>query len=230
LKKQPQPLDRTIIRAADYLKARGVELDQPLSSQLDALKTVDYYDRALSRDVLDFYRGDMGAGEFIDDMIQLVEGQFTRAWNEGMREVGLDPQKDMKPEWEQVLKDEIDAELEHVLDYAQAIEDARIAGDPVAPLQGRIALWTNRYNEIVNLSMRTCEPKMNYRWEFGATEQHCETCAALNGIIASGQDWEASGYHPQGAPNEMLECGGWRCDCRLVPTDDQATEGGIPNV
>lgn len=225
-----KPLSDALLKAADYLKSHGVRLEHSLSSQLDALKTVDYYDRALNRDVLDFYRGDMEAGEFIDDMIRLIEGQFTRAWNEGMREVGLDPAKDMTDEWEGILQGEIDAELDHVLDFAQAIEDARTNNKPVEPLQARVELWTNRYNEVVNLAMRMCEPKMNYRWELGATEQHCSTCAALDGIIASGQDWEESGYHPQGAPNEMLECGGWRCDCRLVPTDDKPTEGGIPNA
>lgn len=223
-------LSEAIIKAADYIKSRGGKLDVSLSKQIDALKTVDYYDRALNRDVLDFYRGDMESGEFIEDMIRLIEGQFSRAWNEGMRNVGLDPGKDMTPEWESILQGEIDAELDHVLDFAQAIEDARLAGTPVAPLQGRVSLWVNRYNEIVNLAERTCEPQMNFMWVLGATEEHCSTCAALNGIIATGDDWERSGYHPQGAPNDKLECGGWRCDCSLEPTDDKVTEGGIPNV
>lgn len=223
-----QPLSDAIARAGDYLKAHGIRLDHGLASQVDALKTVDYYQRALSRDVLDFYRADMEAGEFIEDMIRLIEGQFERAWNEGMRNVGLDPAKDQKPEWDEVLQGEISAELDHVLDFAQAIEDARMTGQSVAPLQARVDLWVNRYNEIVNLAMRTCEPQMNFVWRLGATEEHCSTCAALDGVIASGEDWDKSGFHPQGAPNEKLECGGWRCDCSLEPTDEKATEGGIP--
>src|SRR5512137_1880428 len=57
----------------------------------DALKTEAYYNRALNQAVLEFYRDEMDAGEFIDEMIRLIEGQFERAWNEGSRDVGVDP-------------------------------------------------------------------------------------------------------------------------------------------
>ena len=57
----------------------------------EALKTEAYYSQALNRAVLEFYRGDMDAGEFIDEMIRLIEGQFERAWNEGSRDVGVEP-------------------------------------------------------------------------------------------------------------------------------------------
>jgi hypothetical protein len=201
-----------------------------LSFDADAFKTVDYYNRALSRDVLDLWRGDMPRDEFVDDMLRLIEGQFRKAWGEGMRENELDPQKDMTPEWEDILQNAMANELDFVEPYADAIIEADGDEDKYRALQGRVALWTNRYNDIVNLAVITTKPEGRFKWEFGATEQHCATCAALDGIVATGTDWAERNLHPQGAPNPKLECGGWRCDCSLSPTDDPLTEGGIPNV
>lgn len=67
-------------------------------------------------------------------------------------------------------------------------------------------------------------------WRLGATEQHCATCFALDGTVATVTAWGASGLRPQAAPNPRLECGGWRCDCSLTPTDQELTLGGIPVV
>lgn len=197
-----------------------------------AVKTVNYYQRTLSRDVREFYAGDMDTGAFIDDMIRLVEEQLTRAWNEGMRNNDLDPAKDMTEEWQAVLDGEINEEMEHILDFAQAIEDAAAAGKPVQQYLDRVQLWVNRYPDVVNLSMMTTSPEDRFVWRLGATEEHCATCAGLDGVVATGSDWIASGYRPQNPPNPELECGGWRCDCRLEYTEVSTplTEGGIPQV
>jgi len=189
-----------------------------------ALKTEAYYNRALNQAVLDFYRGDSDAGEFIDEMIRLIEGQFERAWNEGSRDVNVDP-ADHTPEDDAVLQERINQETEFILDYAEAIEKARIEGADVGPLQARVSLWANRYNEIVAAArIHFGAELVRLKWELGATEQHCGTCAELNGIVANAEDWEASGFHPQGAPNDALECGGWRCDCSLEPTKEPVTD------
>jgi hypothetical protein len=202
---------------ANVVGLSGAELRQ-------ALKTEAYYNRALNSAVLEFYRGEMDAGDFIDEMIRLIEGQFGRAWNEGSRDVGVDP-KDHTPEDDAILEEHINQETDHILDYAEAIEKAKIDGTPVAPLQARVSLWANRYNEIVNAArMHFGAERVRLKWELGATEQHCGTCAELNGIVANAEDWEASGFHPQGGPNDMLICNGFRCDCTLTPTKEPLTE------
>ena len=191
----------------------------------DAVKTVAYYDRVLSKDVRGFYNGTMDAGAFIDDMIRLINEQLTRAWNEGMRANDLDPGRDMKPEWQAVLDGVIESELDHVLDYAEAIEKAAAEGLPVDGLLGRVKLWANRYNEVVNLSKLTTRPKDRYRWVIGSTAEHCSTCLGLNGKVASAEDWIARGYRPQG---RELACGGWNCQCSLVYTEEPVTQKGPP--
>ena len=66
--------------------------------------------------------------------------------------------------------------------------------------------------------------------EMGATEEHCATCAALDGLVAYAVDWERSGVKPQNPPNGALECGGWRCDCSLVPTKERATNNAFDEI
>jgi hypothetical protein len=35
---------------------------------------------------------------------------------------------------------------------------------------------------------------------------------------------------PQNAPNDSLECGGWKCDCSLTPTDARRTPGAYGKI
>ena len=104
----------------------------------------------------------------------------------------------------------ITEEFNHVLDFASAIEQARNEGKPVDPFKARVDLWANRYPNIVNEAQTYCKPHDLYRWDYGDTVQHCSSCAMLNGIVATGGEWRASGVMPQNPPNSRFECGGWK--------------------
>ena len=210
------------------VKALRATLPETLT--IDALKTVAYFTRVLRRAVLNFYRMDIDAFDFIDIMARLIEDQFTRAWNQGARAVGFDPAQ-MTAADQAELMAKINAQADHVLNFAQDIENASIQNTSIEPLYARVDLWANRYDEVVNdakiyFAKRSPE-EIRLVWRLGATERHCSTCAALDGIVATAAEWEASGYRPQHAPNPLLECGGWRCDCRLEQTDAELTPGGI---
>lgn len=193
---------------------------------IPAIKTVAYYQRVLSRDVRDLYNGEMEMGAFVDDMLRLIEEQFRRAWNEGMRDNDLDPAKDMTDEWEAILQDAMSSELDFVEPFADAIREAAAAGNPIQPLLDRVTMWTNRYNEMVSLARITTRPDDRYKWVYGDTE-HCTTCLTLNGIVATGKEWAECPYQPQG---ENLECRGFHCQCKLEYTEEPLTEGGIPSL
>jgi hypothetical protein len=219
-----------ISNAEQLLIGLGVNLPDELSANIDALKTVDYFRRVLRKSVLDFWRGDIDVSTFLDKMIYTVENQLRRAWNEGMRAVGLDPKEDMTPEFQAILDGVISKEFDYILNFAQAVQDARDEEKPIEPLYQRVELWANRYNEVVNLAKTETGSQVKFVWELGRTELHCSTCFGLNGIVAFGYEWKNSGYKPQAAPNAMLECGGWRCDCRLNQTTRYRTRGGIPKI
>lgn len=223
-------LIKQVATVADYMEHYGIELPGDLSKHIDELKTTGHFRRVMRRATLDFYRGDIDAFEFIDVMIALVEDQLRRAWNEGMRAMGLDPKKDMLPEWEEILAQEIGKQLNFVLQYAEDIEKARAEESGVDALYSRIEMWVNRFNEVVNLAKTVVGGKEKLVWRLGRTEQHCITCYTLNNVVAYAEEWRASGYKPQNAPNPMLECGGWRCDCSLIPTKKYRTRGGIPEI
>ena len=98
----------------------------------------------------------------------------------------------------------------------------KINGDPVGPLQARVELWAARYGEIVTMAkVHFGAGIIRLKWELGTTEVHCETCKELAGIVANAEDWEASGFHPR---CDLLECGGFNCDCSLKSTKEPVTE------
>jgi len=56
-------------------------------------------------------------------------------------------------------------------------------------------------------------------WVFDDTAEKCDTCLALNGIVAYAWEWETAGFRPQSPPNALLTCGGWHCECELRHTE-----------
>lgn len=190
---------------------------------LGATKTEAFYRRALRSAVRELYRGG-DAGEFVDTLAALIEEQFRRAWNEGARDAGFTGEmtdEDLLP-----LIERMAAEQEHMYAFADAIEKAGKDGAPIAPLYERADMWASRYNEIRDWARVHFGGKKRYKWVVGNTE-HCEDCLALNGAVATGEAWEEArgrGVYPQ---SRDLECGGWRCQCELRPTDDPVT-GEIP--
>jgi hypothetical protein len=194
--------------------------------------TEAFYRRALRDYTAQFYNDKISRDDFIDKFTELIEGQFRRAWNQGMRENGLAPERDMKPIYEAEIENRILKEYDFVEPFINDVDRASNDGTPpVSAFDARIDLWAARYNEVVDYARHvTAQQDDLEEWQLGETEQHCKTCAALNGITATIAEWDASGYRPQNAPNELLECGGWRCDCRRQPSDGPATPGGIPKA
>lgn len=194
------------------------------------VKTVAYMERVLWRSVRELYNGQIDEFEMIDDMTALIEQQFNRAWREGARAVGVDPAVDFTDEDLEIIQGRIDDEYEFIPDFVQAIVDARNSGGRIDQFRQRVSLWANRYNEVVNDAKIYYGGRTRLEWQLGKTEEHCETCAALNGMVAFADEWEQSGFHPQGAPNELLECQGWQCDCSLSVTDKRRTPRALQRL
>lgn len=195
-----------------------------------ALKTEAYYNRVLSKGVRDLYNGRISEDDLLTTMARLLDEQMRRAWNEGARENGWTMPDDMTPEWEAELQGIIDSEFAHVQQFIADVTYARDNAQPIQPLLDRVDLWANRYNDVVNQAkLSTAEPKDKYEWIYGDTD-HCETCAGLNGIVATAGEWEQAMVWPQRPPNGQLECGGWRCQCRLEPTDKRHTTNAYDRI
>lgn len=223
-----------IIRAAvklipavlPHLKARARWI--ALTGQAD--KSAEQFDSRLTNLVKALYKNTIGAQSFIDSLAALIARQITLAFREAWSDEG-DGGK--FPEYlSEALDDFVVDQFSYVDQYARDIVDAAIDEQPIDGLLARVALWSNRYTEAYNLAVSLIVKNMGGKliWELGATEQHCATCAALNGIVALASEWDELGVHPQSAPNENLECGGWRCDCKLSPTDKRRSKNAKQRI
>jgi hypothetical protein len=190
-------------------------------------KTLGQYDRQLWQYTLDLYKGG-DPGAFIDKFATAINNQLTRAWNEGARFVGTEP-ADMTDDDKLVLLGLIENEYNFVLDLGGAIEAAQELSldDFRAQFRPRIDLWVAKYTSTVNAAKVHFGGKTRMTWTLGATEEHCDTCYYLDGKVAFAAEWEEAGLRPQGAPNELLLCGGWRCDCSLEVTDRRRTRNAL---
>lgn len=92
-----------------------------------------------------------------------------------------------------------------------------------ALLLARLVLWSNKGGECYPAGQLHNPAVEKYGWRLGSTVEHCDDCLRLNGQVHTKEDWRASGYRPQGG---NLECGGWNCDCKYVPSA-AADEGGF---
>lgn len=206
---------KAIVYAIKWLEEHGV-------------KTAAYMSRVIDTLVRDLYNGVIESDEFNTELADLIENQFRRAFNEGMRNNGLDPAKDMTDEWEAEYQRMVTAQYEFIERFAKDILEGSEKGQSKDEFMARADLWANQYESVVNeAQLITADKKQKYKWTLGATEEHCSTCSRLNGIIAYAEEWEQAGFHPQRPPNELLECGGWRCDCSLEPTDKRRTADAL---
>jgi hypothetical protein len=207
----------------------------PALWRLVEIKTEAMFLRQLRTYCLKLFRGELGEFEWIDDMSTTIADQIGKAWREGAAAVDVSP-ADFTDEDIEELNKIIASEYNYVLALGSDILALRLMGGMLEEYRtkfaGRIEVWAHRYTDVVNQAKVWFgkRKKVKLKWEMGATEEHCATCAALDGIVAYAEDWERSGIHPQNPPNRALECGGWRCDCSLVPTTERATNNAFDEI
>lgn len=206
-------MDRpALLESLIYLSKKGIHLPYEL-----AVKTQEFYHYTLRRLVISVYNGHLG-GEFIHIMRNLIRGQLTQAFIEGLKKAGLS-YEDATEEWLQALDERIQSEWGSIEGLYRAIIDARILGLPLDPLLARLLLWVNRYNDIMNMALLLAtQAGGKLVWLYGDTE-HCDTCLKLHGKVAFASEWMQAGIFPQRPPNSKLRCGGWNCQCQLAPTE-----------
>lgn len=192
------------------------------------IKTMEMFDRQLWSYSLEFFRGEISDGEFEQSFIDAIENQLTRAWNEGADEVGVSIEE-MTEDDLGVLQGLISDEIGYltglgvdIIDIKESTSgmDEKDALDAFrSQFRSRIDIWASKYGEMVNRAKIHFGGKTRLVWTLGATEEHCTTCSALNGIVAYAYEWDESGITPGESGSEVLECHGFGCDCSLQETD-----------
>ena len=194
------------------------------------LKTYDYYLNTITHMVSMVYQGFMGP-EFMSIMENLIRGQLADAYETALSDNGLSAEEatlEMRSE----LQGFIESEFTHIEPFYSDIIDALIDKTPLDPLLARAEVWAGRWNDVYNAAEITINKQMGGKlvWRLGATEEHCQSCLQLNGIVAFAREWDESGVRPQNPPNGALTCGGWRCDCSLEPTDKRRSPNALSRI
>ena len=190
------------------------------------IKTVEEIYRYVWLTIQDLYE-DGNINNFLDTMANILESQLTKAFAAAINDSDLDAGEIDNEPFAGKLEDEILAQYDFVDKLAKDIVEARNAETGVDAFEPRANLWASQYDNAYNAAILLAATinGENLKWEIGETEAHCNSCASLDGVVAPATLWEELGVHPKDGPNDKLDCGGWRCDCKCDPTDEKATPG-----
>lgn len=203
------------------------------------IKTLEMFDRQLWSYALEFFRGEISDDQFESDFIAAIENQLTRAWNEGADEVGTsieDMTEDDLAILQGLINDEIGyltglgVDIIDIKEFTEGMSEKDALDTFRSQFRGRIDIWASKYDEMFNRAKIHFGNKTKLKWELGATEKHCNTCLALNGIVAYAYEWEQTGITPGESGSAVLECGGWACDCKLSETDERRTANAFQTL
>ena len=127
---------------------------------------------------------------------------------------------------------EINTEITHVPDFANAIAaNSKANGGQLTPLYDRIEMWINSYARIVSLAGQLAATDAKGMWKYGDTVDHCPSCSGYAGRVYRNSVWrkflEPFDLLPKG---KGLACGGWRCDCSIIPTSEPVSSGRPPII
>lgn len=192
---------------------------------------IDRYRMELRRPVRGYWAGEADFVTFYDMMETAIRQGLTGAWREGAKDMGIDPDELTDAE-QAALEEMIRTEQSHIGDLAERVEaGSKANGGKLQPLFDRVeSMWVLRYQDARNKARAMAGADKKLMWELGRTEKHCSSCLKLAGRIKRASQWLAAGILPQNPPNSKLECGGWQCDCRLVPTDEPSSRGPFPKL
>jgi len=182
------------------------------------------FGRSIRAAVHGLWRGEIEFMDFIDTVITAVFRGYEQAWREGAAAVGITP-AERSLEERIVLNQAIQDSLNNVQAFAEFVGGHMQAnGYKLGDLDYRTNLWVNSYNRVVNLAMSTSRLDQKLEWMLGRTKVHCTDCGAYAGRVHRASVWRDVGAIPQ---SRSLECSGYNCQCRLVPTT-RAASGGRP--
>lgn len=169
------------------------------------------------------------AGSFISRMNQTIKFGLRDAWSLAADDLGIAPDE-ITPEELKERDAIITEEQSHVRDLLAYLKE--LANDRTRKLSdadARLDLWAERFGDMQNKAKLILGRDTRLEWVYGDTE-HCNSCARLNGIVKRASFWVKHGVQPGNPPNEKLECGGWRCQCNLVPSESRLSPGKLPRL
>jgi hypothetical protein len=228
-------MSNSILDAVSYLERHGTKIPPALMADISiyCVKTYDFFLSTIQKLVKSVYQGNLD-NEFITIMYHLIDGQLRDAYQTALDDAGLSPDE-VTETMKQQLDGMIAEQQQYVEGYYNDIVSARVDGKPIDSLLSHADIWANQWKATNNAATLEVTKELGGKleWVLGATEEHCNTgdhdrpgigCQNLSGMVLFAREWEQAGIAPQ---TKQTNCGGWRCDCSLVPTNKRRTYGGL---
>jgi len=175
------------------------------------------------------WSGALDSFGFIDALGAALRLNLPLAWKQGAAVCGVKPEE-YTPEEKAALNNLLNSQYYHLANFAQEIMAGDKAhGGKLAPWLARGETWVTTWRTAYNRAQAMACGNRKLKWVLGETE-HCPSCLKLAGKVKRANYWEERRIWPQSPPNDKLECGGWRCQCALVPTNEPASRGPLPNL
>lgn len=193
------------------------------------------YDEARYRqeiiDAAKQYWKDGAGGAFAIRMRATVKFGLKDAFEIGAKSVGVEANEipqDALDERDNIISQE-QSHIAGLLDYLSSVARSKVKPAPsfLDTVMPRLEMWVKRFSDVQDRARMFLGKKTRLVWKLGATEQHCETCGGLSGIVAWAQEWEQSGLRPK-SPD--LACHGYNCDCSLTPTTKRRTPNALTRI
>lgn len=158
--------------------------------------------------------GFISDSSILADMRRLVKNAVEDAYLEVLKDNGIPPEE-MDIEDAQNIDQLNLTQQDYVTAFVRAIREAK--GDRAAQrdiLNNRVDLWTASIAAIGDIALASIKRNEMVTWHLGATEEHCTTCAKLDGQTHRRKWFSDRDYYPR-KPGAAMDCGGWRCLCTL---------------
>lgn len=178
----------------------------------------DSYYIALTKFCTQAWRGEMDKVDFQRAHRALLKQSAEEVYIEGLKEGGYESEGEARANMEDSDWAAIDAFYKDQSQYVNAFaKDVTSATREMqAGIFSRCETWAASLAALGAIARAAAQKNRMGTWRLGKTEEHCDTCAKLNGTRHRVRWYTERGYIPRQPGNEMLKCGGWNCDCKVI--------------
>lgn len=185
------------------------------------------YQSGIRSAVRGLWNGNFSWYQAVDIMVLAIESNYTRAWSDGLGQCGIRLDEQTPQESARLLF-EINNEVQYVYQFADAIaRESKANSGKLGLLYERADMWVNRYTSIRDLAITYGCSDQKQMWVMGYTKEHCPDCLRLDGRVYRASAWRSADLYPK---KHSLNCGGYRCACQFVSTNEPCTPGYPPRI
>jgi len=199
-----------------------------MTTDIEITESADAYRTALRAPVRALWMGVFTLDQFLDAFGAAIEQGLTRAWIDGAGECGI-RFDELSSNERATLKQHILMQRLYMGRYGESIVAAQKGVGKLTNHFARLETWVNRWNEVRNVAAAMACKDKKVKWQLNlrkVTKVHCISCSTFHDRVYRYSTWLENGALPQ---SRRLACGGFRCGCGFVDTDERITPGRFPS-